>query len=532
MLRSTFASTPLLPFALVSLLALGGCAEDFEYNGSFFPSSGIPNQDEVRPLDGDALLAPPTNPFVMADADPLSTFAVDVDTASYDIFRQHVNSGDLPSTQLVRLEEYVNAFDYEYMAPDAEDGFGHPFALDVESAPSPFNDTTLLRVGIRGQDFADMAKGSAPANITWLVDVSGSMSNPFKLGLVKTFATEALKALPEGSNMSIVTYAGSTRVALPSTSDKAVIQSAFSSLSAGGSTAGGAGITLAYQQAQAGFVEGGTNVVILCSDGDFNVGLSSTDALVELIKEKRKTGIMLSVYGFGMSNLNDSMFELVSNAGNGTYAVISDEDQAIDYAHHNLLQNINYVAQDVKVQVAFNEDLVAAYRLLGYENRAIADEDFKNDVIDAGEIGADHRVTALYELVLTNGTIPTPAGAPAVQTTPESKVAALELEPAPAGSLVQVRLRYKQVGASQDDAAQQVDYTLMPAIVGASFEGASSDFQWAVAVAGWAEILKASPFAPAAQTELIRSIVDANVGQAGDRNEFKGLLEKALALLP
>lgn len=500
-------------------------------SGSQDSSQGAP--DVGSDVGGDAgpdaspevVETPPTNPFVMVEADPWSTFAVDVDTASYDIFRQHVNAGLLPKPETVRLEEFVNAFDYDYLKPDPNDGFNHPFALSVEAAPSPFSATTLMRIGIRGEDFADRQQ---PANITWLIDVSGSMGSPNKLELIKKFAKWALEVLPNGSKMSIVTYAGSTRVALAPTTSHTAIAETFDGMSAGGSTAGGSGIDLAYEQAQAGFLENGTNVVILCSDGDFNVGPYSTTDLVELIEEKRQSGVMLSVYGFGMSNLNDQMFEAVSNAGNGTYAVISDEDQAYDYAHNNLLQNITYVAQDVKVQVAFNPDHVLAYRLLGYENRALADFQFTDDRVDAGEIGADHRVTALYELVLADGAVPEVPGAPPVEdTSPEGNE---DLEPAPEGSLVHVRLRYKQVGASIGDAAEQVDYMLLPGLLGGEFADASEDFRWSAALAGWAEILKNSPYAPFGDTALISSIAADSAGDAGDRHEFITLLTQALAM--
>jgi len=513
----------------------GSAADASADTGSTAPDVG-PAEDtsgeDVAPDVPEPPLDPPTtNPFVMVGHDPLSTFATDVDTASYDIFRQHIQAGMLPDASKVRVEEFVNAFDYDYLKPSDADGYPHPFTLDVEAAPSPFNATTIMRVGVRGRTFDAM---QVPANIVWLLDVSGSMQSAAKLPLVKTFMLEALDAIPPQSTVSIVTYAGFTTVALGPTpaTDKATITNTLNSLSAGGSTAGAAGIDLAYQQAELGKLAEGINVVILCSDGDFNVGVSSTQGLLDLIEDKRKTGIMLSVYGFGMSNLNDTMFEAVSNAGNGTYAVISSEEQATEYAHNNLIQNISYVAQDVKIQVAFNPDEVKAYRLLGYENRQIADVDFKNDTVDAGEIGADHMVTALYELVLTDETVPNVVGAPPVEDGAAFDPSAdPSFIPAAAGSLAEVRLRYKTVGATADDPASQVDFLLTPSLLLGDSDGASADFQWATMMAGWAEVLKGSPYAPSDQLLEIQAIATANAGLAGDRQEFLTLLESALGLL-
>jgi len=535
----------LLPAALIAVLSLGACGDisvgsgadwnGYEYEGQTTPPpSSQPQPDRVDPQAPEPEPDPVevvTNPWTMTGHDPLSTFAVDVDTASYDIFRQRVEAGTLPTPELVRIEEYINAFDYDYLAPRPEDGYPHPFTLDVEAAPSPFNDTTLMRVGIRGRTFDTT---EVPANIVWLLDVSGSMQSQAKLPLVKAFIQSALFSLPPKSTMSIVTYAGFTKVALEPTpvTEHETIVATLNGLSAGGSTAGGAGIDLAYQQAEAGKLAEGINAVILCSDGDFNVGVSSTQGLLDLIEDKRKTGIMLSVYGFGMNNLNDGMFEAVSNAGNGTYAVISNPEQATEYAAKNLMQNITYVAQDVKIQVAFNPEQVKAYRLVGYENRDIADKDFINDTVDAGEIGSDHMVTALYELVLNDGEVPNPQGAPAIDDgdafDPDADPSFI---PAANGSLVEVRLRYKFVGATEDDAAEQVDYTLTSALLGDTFEEASSDLQWAAMIAGFAEVLRGSPFAPTGQLDTIQALAEANAGLKGDRNEFLVLLGTALSLM-
>ena len=288
-----------------------------------------------------------------------------------------------------------------------------------------------------------------------------------------------------------------------------------------------AGITLAYKQAQAGFIEGGINHVILCSDGDFNVGTSSTDALVDLIVEKRKTGITLTVVGFGTGNLNDEMMEWVSNAGNGVYAVISDEDQAVLYAQERMLSTITLIAQDVKIQVELNPDHVAAYRLLGYENRALEDDLFRDDKVDAGEVGAGHTVTALYELALTEAGIPKPEGAPAVE---DGDPYDGERTVAPEDLCV-VRVRYKAVGASEEDAAMEVSATLGADAASGALSDAGPDFRWAAAIAAFAEILKESPHASRGNLGAIKDLLDGAAGEAPDRQELLTLFTKAEKLL-
>ena len=335
-----------------------------------------------------------TNPFTVTAFDPLSTFAADVDTASYDIFRRILAEGALPSADWVRLEEFVNYFEYGYPAPahDAE----VPFSISLAAAPNLLDrDTVVLHVGIQGKAAPPFEK--RPANLVFLVDVSGSMGGADKLPLVRELLRLTLDELDPTDTISIVTYASDTGVRLSPTpvSDRATIEDVIYDLTAGGSTAGGAGINLAYEQAEAAFLEGGINHVLLCTDGDFNVGISNTADLVALIEEKRETGITFTALGFGLDNLNDGMMEAITNAGNGVYGVITDSDQAARYVHERLLQGMTYIAKDMKLQIEFNPNEVYAYRLLGYENRAIADELFRDDTVDAGEVGAGHRVTAL-----------------------------------------------------------------------------------------------------------------------------------------
>jgi len=471
-----------------------------------------------------------TNPFVTVEHDPISTFAADVDTASYDVFRKMLNTfGQLPPFESVRLEEFVNYFHYDYPAPPPD--AAEPFGVAFEAAPSPFADTTLLRIGLRGKD-APESEEPSPANLVFLVDVSGSMSSADKLPLVKKVLRETLTILEPGSRVAIVTYAGYVGTALDSTpiENEGTIQAAITGLSAGGSTNGAGGIQAAYAQAEAHYVPGGINHVILCTDGDFNVGVVGNDALVSLIEDKRKSGITLTVLGFGMDNLNDSMMEAVSNAGNGVYAVITDEDQAVDYVHDRMLSNLHYIAKDVKIQVAFNPALVTAYRLLGYENRAIADVDFTNDKVDAGEVGTGHTVTALYELVLAGGYVPAVEGAPPLEDGPPAEGEGVG-EPAPEGALCEVRVRYKDVTATEDDPAYQSNFPLTPHMVAASLDETSGDYQWAIAIAAFAEILKHSPYGDLANLSTIEELTSAWAGTDPDRNEFLSLLATSTLLL-
>jgi Ca-activated chloride channel family protein len=525
----------------VAVVALGlgvvGCGSDDDDSSSGSASAppgarngpSSPGTGGGRTSDGtsgDKYEPVGTNPFVLTGVDPLSTFAVDADTASYDIFRRDVNDGLLPDPASVRLEEYVNDFAYHYPAPsdDSED----PFAIHLAAAPSLYDTgTLLLRVGIQGKQ-APAERG--PANLVFLVDVSGSMADANKLPLVKVVLGDALDILRSDDEIAIVTYAGSTAVALRPTpvSDRATIERVIDGLSAGGSTAGGSGIELAYDQARAAFIDGGINHIVMCTDGDFNVGISSTGALLDLVKTERTSGITLTTLGFGSGNLNDEMMEKVSNAGNGMYSVISSKDQAVAYTNERLLSTMLHIAKDMKIQVEFNAKEVLAYRLLGYEDRAIADQDFRNDAVDAGEIGVGHRVTALYEVVPADGAVPSPQGAPDLVDGGEY-TGPVEVS---AQDLVLVKVRYKQPGASASDAAKEVASSLPASAAAASYEELDADFRWAVAIATFAEIVKQSPYAEPDQLETIQTIVrsDPEV-TSGPRGEFASLFTRARKLL-
>ena len=470
---------------------------------------------------------PGVNPFVLTAHDPFSTFGADVDTASYDVFRQYALKNQLPPATGVRTEEYINYFSYNYQAPPANGP--HPFQISVDAATQVFDRaTTLVRVGIQTTKPDPFVK--KPTNLVFLLDVSGSMDDPAKLPLVKAMMVDALDTIlgPEDT-VAVVTYSTTATVRLKPTpvSQRETIVNVIGSLSAGGSTAGADGIGLAYQQATAGFITGGINHIVMCTDGDFNVGTSSTADLLALIKQKRATGVTLTTLGFGTGNLNDSMMEAVSDAGNGIYSVIIDEDHAMQYVKTQLLSTVVHVAKDMKIQVEFSPDQVYAYRLLGYEDRAIADSNFRNDVIDAGEVGAGHRVTALYEIVPVGGKIPSATGAPTPEDGPASTLAR-EILP---GDAVLVKVRYKTVDATDATPALEVSTALPATSLTTSIDAADLDLRWATAVAGVAELLKKSPYASKSFLPTIRSICAAQAERDADRQEFTTLLEKIVPLL-
>ena len=478
------------------------------------------------PSDGDQYEDIGANPFTVVAHDPQSTFGVDVDTASYDLFRRDTgNYGWLPHEAGVRLEEYVNNFEYDYEAPNP--GSELPFQVSVEASASPYRDVVLMRMGIRGQEAPEQDK--KPANVVFLVDVSGSMSSNLKLPLVKTVLKETVTMLEPTDTISIVTYAGQVGVRLEPTpaSEVTTIFDAIETMKSGGGTSGAAGLTLAYEQAESAFIDGGINHIVLCSDGDFNIGPSSDEALVELVEEKRKTGITMTVLGFGSGNLNDSMMEKVSNAGNGVYGVIANQDHAISYVQNKLLSTLFFIAKDVKIQVDFNSEKVLAYRLLGYENRAIADHLFEDHTVDAGEIGAGHTVTALYEIVLVGEAIPQAPGMPEVDDG-EAFDGELEVEP---NELCRVKIRYKHPEATEDDPSMAMSHSVFPKHIASHIEDTSGDFQFSAAVAGLAEHLRLSPFALPGDFEHIRSLAEQNVDGKADRAEFISLLDKAEPLL-
>ena len=331
---------------------------------------------------------------------PVSTFSIDVDTGAYSNVRRMVNAGNLPREDAVRVEEMINYFAYDYPLPENTQT---PFSVTTEVAVTPWNpDTRLMHIGIKAYDMAE--KELPASNLVFLVDVSGSMNSPNKLGLLKSALKLLSKQMRDEDKISIVVYAGASGVVLQPVAGKqtAKIAQALDDLSAGGSTNGGAGIRSAYQLAEQEFIKGGINRVILATDGDFNVGTVNFEALKDLVEEKRKTGISLTTLGFGSGNYNDHLMEQLADAGNGNYSYIDTLNEAQKVLVDEMSSTLNTIAKDVKIQVEFNPAVVAEYRLIGYENRALNREDFNNDKVDAGEIGAGHTVTALYEVTLAN----------------------------------------------------------------------------------------------------------------------------------
>ena len=526
------ATTPTAPPAgnLDFRAMFGGAATA----GSAAASVGVPSaapsaKTTTTPKPSEKFSAVGTNPFVLTERDPFSTFAADVDTASYDVFRRNTESSVALAVDKssVRVEEFVNYFEYEYAAPEPKDE--HPFRIDTAVSQNPLGrDTLLLRVGIQAR--MPQPEQRKPANLVFLVDTSGSMLSEEKLPLVQYLLTHSLDVLSPDDKVSIVTYAGNTAVRLQPTSvlEKEKIAAVINGLSAGGSTNGAGGIQLAYEQAESGMIKDGINHVILCTDGDFNVGISDDKQLVALIEDKRKTGITLTTLGFGYGNLNDSMMEKVSNAGNGMYSVITSKTQASRYAEDRMMRTFLHVAKDMKIQLEWNDDKVYAYRLIGYEDRAIADEGFRDDKVDAGEIGAGHRVTALYEVVLAGKQIPKVDGAPAQKEEAADPQAKREVKPE---DLVLIKVRYKQPGAMESDAAKEVGTHYVLSDSAPAFKEADKDLRYSVAVAAFAEILKGSPHAATDKLDVLRQVFDSQKDRDIERKEFLGLFDKAVKLM-
>jgi len=443
------------------------------------------------------------NPEVDSAEDNLITFAVDVDTASYALSRSAITNGYLPSPQNVRTEEFINYFDYRDEAPASEEE--GPFAVSMELASSPFGgERKLLRVGVKGYE---VARDERPAaNLVFLLDVSGSMNSDQKLGLVKRSMSLMLDNLNGTDTVGIVTYAGADRVVLEPTeaSDRDTILNAINNLSSGGGTNGAAGINSAYELAERHFVTGGINRVILCTDGDFNVGVTG-ERLYSLIEEKRERGVTISVFGFGMrGSFNDNQMEQIANRGNGNYAFIDTLAEAQRALVDRLTSAIFTIAKDVKLQLEVNPFLVKSHRLLGYENRAIADEDFRDDSVDAGEIGAGHTVTALIELQLFED-----SERPSAERFEgrELDEAFYELE----APLSVLRIRSKGPDASAEDPAKEQRFELALDELITELADASQAFRFGAAVAEFAEILRGSSHVESPDFEAIISLATGAV---------------------
>jgi Ca-activated chloride channel family protein len=449
------------------------------------------------------------NPFLRVTQNPLSTFSIDVDTAAYANLRRFLSNGALPPKDSVRIEEMVNYFAYSYPGPRNSD----PFSSQVEVASAPWNpEHRLAKVGLKGRDVAQDKR--PPSNLVFLIDVSGSMQPPNKLPLIKRGLPLLVEKLTENDRVAIVVYAGASGLVLSSTTcdHKAKILAALENLEAGGSTNGGSGIQLAYDTAIANFIKGGTNRVILATDGDFNVGVTNQGELTRLIEEKAKSGVFLSVLGFGMGNYKDSTLEKLADKGNGNYAYVDSLQEARKVLVEEMGGTLITIAKDVKIQLEFNPAVVGAYRLIGYENRLLRAEDFNDDTKDAGEIGAGHTVTALYEVV--------PAGKegalPGIDALKYQKPVEVSRE-SKGGELLTLKLRYKEPDGSTSKLMQ-----FPVSDRGTSWAQASRDFKFASAVAALGMILRDSPYKGNATLGSVLDLAEAGKGEdkQGYRAEF------------
>ncbi len=477
---------------------------------------------EAQPTGHDGLGGPGSETFANADPQPLriaaeepvSTFAIDVDTASYAFIRSTLMHGFLPSPEAVRIEEMINYFPYEYSEPEAS---GSPFRPTVTVMETPWNrDTQLIHIALQGRSPA--VENRPPLNLVFLVDTSGSMDDPAKLPLlVQSFRLMLGQLRPE-DQIAIVAYAGSAGLVLGATpaGDRAAVLAALDQLHAGGSTAGAEGLRLAYRTAERMATEGEVTRVLLATDGDFNVGIADPDALEAFIARKRQSGIYLSVLGFGRGNLDDATMQALAQNGNGQAAYIDTLSEARKVLVDQLTGALFPIANDVKIQVEFNPAVVAEYRLIGYETRALAREDFNNDKVDAGEISAGHSVTALYEI--------TPVGSPAVLSDPlryaESREAMLDLD----GELAYLRLRYKEPGEAESR------LTEFPIALGTG--AANADTRFAAAIAGFGQILRGGRYLGTWSYPDAITLAEANTGddRYGYRREAVTMMRLAESL--
>ncbi len=456
------------------------------------------------------------NQFKDARENPLSTFSIDVDTASYTNVRRYLASNHLPPKDSVRIEEMINYFTYDYPQPKGD----HPFSINTEIASCPWSkEHKLIHIGLQGKKLD--YKNFKPSNLVLLVDSSGSMSDQNKLPLLKQSLKLMLDELDDRDRIAVVAYAGSAGLILPSTpaSEKNAILDALDSLQAGGTTAGGAGIQLAYNVAKENIITGGNNRVILATDGDFNVGVSSTSDLVRLIEEKRKDDIYLTICGFGMGNYKDGRMEQISNAGNGNYFYIDTIKEAEKVFVKEMRANMFTIAKDVKIQVEFNPARVKAYRLVGYENRLLANEDFDDDTKDAGELGAGHTVTALYEII--------PAGSDeGVRKSGDLKYQETKIKEGVSQSneVMTLKFRYKP---PKQETSLLIQQTLEDRDVEVS--RSSENFRFSAAVAGFGMMLRDSKFKGDLTFQQLAALAKSSLGDDTDgyRAEFLRLLDTA-----
>ncbi|MCE4349986.1 VWA domain-containing protein [Xanthomonas hortorum pv. cynarae] len=456
------------------------------------------------------------NPIVQTAANPVSTFSIDVDTGSYSNVRRFLSAGTLPPVDAVRVEELINYFRYDDPAP----ADGKPFAVRTELAPTPWNnDSLLLRVGVAGRAIA--TADLPPANLVFLVDVSGSMESPDKLPLLQSSLKLLVRQLRAKDRITLVTYAGNTAVVLPPTpgDQQGRIIEAIDTVQSGGSTAGASGIELAYKAAQQGYLRGGINRILLATDGDFNVGVTDFDQLKGMVAEKRRSGVALSTLGFGTGNYNDTLMEQLADAGDGAYAYIDSPLEARKVLTHELGATLATIARDVKIQVEFNPDTVKEYRLIGYENRALQREDFNNDQVDAGEIGAGHTVTALYEITPTDGHASVDPLRYATTTTAPRQQRAVDSE------LAHVKLRYKLPDAQR---SQLLD-TVVRSDQRRALNATSDAFRFSAAVAGFGQRLRGGSQLRGWDYPQVRALAAGSLGsdRFGYRADFLRMVQQA-----
>jgi Ca-activated chloride channel family protein len=461
------------------------------------------------------------NRFLATTQNPLSTFSIDVDEAAYSNIRRYITNGELPPAGAVRIEEMVNYFDYSYPQPQHDD----PFSVNTEIAACPWNNQhRLVHIGLQGKNIP--VQNLLNANIVFLIDVSGSMEDENKLPLVKSSMKLLTEQLRPDDKVAIVVYAGNAGLVLPATSgaNKPAIKEAIDKLEAGGSTAGGEGIQLAYKIATENFIKGGNNRIILATDGDFNVGMSSDDDMVRLIEKERQSGIFLSVLGYGMGNYKDNKMQLLADKGNGNHSYIDNINEARKVLVTEFGSTLFTIAKDVKIQIEFNPAKVQAYRLIGYENRVMASEDFNDDKKDAGELGSGHTVTALYEII--------PAG---VKSEFIGKVDPLKYQPdktntitAASDEVMTIKLRYKN---PDGDKSQLIVHPVTDTQM--AFSNTSDNFRFSAAVAAFGMLLRNSEFKQNASFQQVLSLAKSAKGTDanGYRQEFISLVQAAGSLM-
>jgi Ca-activated chloride channel homolog len=456
------------------------------------------------------------NKFLASIQNPLSTFSIDVDEAAYSNVRRYLQNGSLPPAGAVRIEEMVNYFDYEYPQPVN----GEPFSVNTEIADCPWAPQhKLVHIGLQGKEIP--IENLPASNMVFLVDVSGSMEEPNKLPLVQASMNMLTDQLRDKDKVAIVVYAGNAGLVLPSTSgsNKIKIKEAINDLQAGGSTAGGEGIKLAYKIARENFLKEGNNRIILATDGDFNVGASSDDELVRMIEQERKSGVFLSVLGYGMGNYKDNKMQQLADKGNGNHSYIDNINEARKVLVNEFGSTLFTIAKDVKIQIEFNPEKVQSYRLIGYENRMLAAEDFNDDTKDAGEIGSGHTVTALYEIV--------PIG---VQDTFSKSVdplkyqAVKKVKAANNNEWMTIKLRYKQ---PQGDVSKLITHPVNDA--GIQWGSTSDNFRFSAAVASFGMLLRNSEYKQQASFSQVVSLAKSAKGNdpEGYRGEFIRLVQSA-----